>query len=151
MLHLRSDKGLELKTSTLCGGHVSMIISNYLAIAPTDSAPQFFQPTAGFGVIFQRFLHLTGERRQALGELETRVTRERRSAKKYCAPHLARDSHCALASCLPQFDWKTRKNYACSADWSFFTPLIQAWAVSSFTCMGKYESKDKYENSTLLN
>lgn len=83
MLHLRSDKGLELKTSTLCGGHVSMIISNYLAIAPTDSAPQFFQPTAGFGVIFQRFLHLTGERRQALGELETRVTRERRSAKKF--------------------------------------------------------------------
>lgn len=81
-----------------------MIISNYLAIAPTDSAPQFFQPTAGFGVIFQRFLHLTGERRQALGELETHVTRERRSAKKYCAPHLARDSHCALASCLPQFD-----------------------------------------------
>lgn len=75
MLHLRSDKGLELKTSTLCGGHVSMIISNYLAIAPTDSAPQFFQPTAGFGVIFQRFLHLTGERRQALGELETRVVR----------------------------------------------------------------------------
>lgn len=151
MLHLRSDKGLELKTSTLCGGHVSMIISNYLAIAPTDSAPQFFQPTAGFGVIFQRFLHLTGERRQALGELETRVTRERRSAKKFfrsspCA-WLALRARLVLASV-----WlKNAKELRLLGRLEFFTPLIQAWAVSSFTCMGKYESKDKYENSTLLN
>lgn len=151
MLHLRSDKGLELKTSTLCGGHVSMIISNYLAIAPTDSAPQFFQPTAGFGVIFQRFLHLTGERRQALGELETRVTRERRSAKK-----ILRSSPCAWLALrarlvLASVWLKNTKELRLLGRLEFFTPLIQAWAVSSFTCMGKYESKDKYENSTLLN
>ena len=66
----------------------------------------------------RKFLHFTGELRQALGEREAGGKREGRSARTR-APSLARDSHFAPPYTCYRSIKERQKNYACSAEENF--------------------------------